>query len=426
MSITLNLGQEIAVEKAVDWFYDPFASQLFQIAGAAGTGKSVVIMEIINRLKLKPEEILPMAFTGQACSVMRLRGFKNARTIHGALYHMKYDIAKDRYGNPIYDPVFNTYKKKRVFTPISFYEFDRNIKLIVIDEAYMVSEKMRHVIMEYRVKVLVAGDPNQLPPVGSNPGFFVSGEITYLTELVRQQADSPIIYLANRVLQGYPIEPGMYGNDILVTYSDIITDDILSACPVVLTDSNRDRDVINSRVRHMYFGDRLPDFPQYGERVVCKQNNWDIVNEDGYALTNGLVGTVTVPPSYGSMDTNRTVPITFAPDIGSKQFENVRINCDYLNADYRARRDIRGVGYDIGELFEYAYSITVHSSQGSEYTHGIYMESAGMYRYDPMMRRAARYTAITRFKHQMIYVIARPTMDDNCDLIGGKYDDESY
>lgn len=425
MSITLNPGQAIAVSKAVDWFYDS-CDQLFQIAGAAGTGKSVVIMEIIKKLKLKPEEILPMAFTGQACSVMRLRGFKNAKTIHGALYRMKYVTAKDKYGNPIYDPVFNTYKKKRVFDKIPWYEFDKNIRLIVIDEAYMVSESMKRAIMDYGVKVLVAGDPNQLPPVGSQPGFLVSGEITYLTELVRQQADSPIIYLANRVLQGYPIEPGMYGNDILVTYGDIITDDIIASCPVVLTDSNRDRDRINDRVRHMYFGDRLPDIPQYGERMVCKQNNWDIVNEDGYALTNGLVGTVTVPPFHGSMDPNRTVPITFAPDISSKQFENVRINCDYLNADYRVRKEMHNTKYDIGELFEYAYSITVHSSQGSEYTHGMYIESVGMYRDDPMKRRAARYTAITRFKQQMIYVIPKPGFDDNYDLIGGKYDDELY
>ena len=45
----LNKGQEEAATKAVYWFKYS-SEQYFSIAGYAGTGKSVVIAEIIRRL----------------------------------------------------------------------------------------------------------------------------------------------------------------------------------------------------------------------------------------------------------------------------------------------------------------------------------------------------------------------------------------
>lgn len=406
MRIVLNKGQEEVVNAAINWFLHS-SEQVFQIAGAAGTGKSVVIAEIIERLKLEDDQILPMAYTGQACSVMRTRGFANARTIYSGLYDLEYRIKRDKFGDPIMDPVFNTIVKERYFKPKDYWTFDQNIKLIVIDEAYMVPKRMRKVIEGTGAKILAAGDPNQLPPVSGEPGFLVDGNIMYLTELVRQSDVSPIILLANSAIRGQSIEPGFYSNgedSVLVMYENELNLDIISACPVILTDTNDIRDRYNNIMRHDIFGIDS-DMPVLGERMVCRKNDWNELNKDNLPLTNGLTGTVVFPPGPGSRDSDGTIPISFMPDVSPHPFDNIRINQAYLNSDAPTRHLMSENKYTKGELFEYAYAITVHCSQGSEYTHGMYIDSR--YGYSPKSN-AARYTAITRFKHQMIYVIQPP------------------
>ena len=70
MGIVLNEGQERIRQQAVDWFYHS-SEQVFEIEGPAGSGKSVLIYEILKSLQLTHAQILPMAYTGQASIVMR-------------------------------------------------------------------------------------------------------------------------------------------------------------------------------------------------------------------------------------------------------------------------------------------------------------------------------------------------------------------
>lgn len=401
MSIVLNKGQAEAVNAAINW-YRHSSEQVFQIAGPAGTGKSVVIAEIIRRLGLRENQILPMAYTGQACSVMRTRGFANARTIYSGLYKLEFRLKRDERGVIVRNPVFNTPIKERYFKPKDPRELDQNIKLIVIDEAFMVPGDMRHVINNTGIKILAAGDPNQLPPVTGNPGFLVTGNVTYLNELVRQSEESPIIYLATRARNGLPIEPGMYGRDVLALYESDLNDSIIASCPVILADTNVARDHYNDIMRHRILGIHS-DVPLFGERVVCRKNDWDVLNFENLPLTNGLAGTVIEPPGAGTRDANNTVPLTFLADVSPYPFRDIRINQKYLNSDAVTRHRMHEDRYVRGQLFEYAYAITVHCSQGSEYDCGMYVE--GKYNQDV---KAARYTAITRFKHQMIYAIHKP------------------
>ena len=48
---TLNPGQEAVVNAAID-FYKNSSEQVFQFTGPPGTGKSVVLSEILKRLHL--------------------------------------------------------------------------------------------------------------------------------------------------------------------------------------------------------------------------------------------------------------------------------------------------------------------------------------------------------------------------------------
>lgn len=396
--IVLNKGQEIAADAAVNWFLNS-PEQTFQIAGPAGTGKSVVISEILHRLHLRDDEVLPMAYTGQACTIMRKRGMPKACTCHSGLFEPVKSIMKDSYGNPLINKQFNTPIVKWKFYPKDF--TNSGIKLIILDEAWMIPKSFRQHIDNTGIKVLATGDPGQLPPVMGEPGYLTDGIIYYLTELMRQAENSPIVYLAMRARNGLPIEAGMYGQDVLVIFDDELDNFIISQSNVVLCGKNATREMINRKVRNEILRINT-DYPTYGERMICRKNNWDR-EEEGIYLVNGLTGVVINPPDIGRFNGN-TMTIDFQPDLLSTPFRKVEINHRYLNASHAEKEAIKNSPYLEGDLFEYAYASTVHLSQGSEYYSGTYIEEFMR----PDMQAALNYTAITRFKKQMIYVIHKP------------------
>lgn len=396
--IVLNKEQEEAANRAVYWFHYS-SQQYFSIVGYAGTGKSVVISEIIRRLKLKPEEVLPIAYTGQACTIMRTKGFVNACTCHAGLFNPVKVPMKDNLGRAIIDKQFNTPKTTWSYIPKSF--SGTKIKLIVLDEAWMAPEFIRKVLDDTGIKVLAAGDPGQLPPIGGKPAFLMDGIICRLTELMRQSKNSPIVYLANRVRNREPICPGVYGNSVFVIFDDELNNEILSRSHIVICAKNATRDYLNNRVRHDILH-KFSNYPDYGERIICRHNNWD-KSVGNIPLVNGLVGTVISPPDVSRVDKD-TLKLDFLPDLTNEKFSNLEINIKYLNMAYKDREFYSRNPYFQGEQFEYAYASTVHLAQGSEYLCGTYIEEA----MNPQLVKAANYTAITRFKQQMVYVMHKP------------------
>ena len=80
------------------------------------------------------------------------------------------------------------------------------------------------------------------------------------------------------------------------------------------------------------------------------------------------------------------------------------MNSEYIVSDYNVRSQIKKDKVDKpwlvpGELFEYAYALTTHLSQGSEYPAGIYYEE--YLRSD--IQNQLNYTGITRFKQYLVY-----------------------
>ena len=394
--IRLNDTQQYVSDMAVDWFWNS-SSTLFQFDGRAGTGKSVVLNDIVQRLHLAPYQILPMAYTGQAAIVMRTKGLTGACTCHSGLFEPIQDIVIDKTtGKPLYDKQFNTPIVKWKFVPKDF--SDTKISLIIIDEAWTVPKRFRKFIENTGIKTIVAGDSGQLPPIGDDPAYLVDGEIYHLTELMRQASNSPLIYLANRAREGLPIECGLYGNDVLVILDEDFDNDMISKSDIVLCCRNKTREKINNIVRRDILH-KTTDYPSYGERLICRKNNWKMA-VDGISLANGLVGTVIVPPSISKFS-ERELVIDFLPDLLVTPFKDLRVNYNYLNAPYGEVKDrIKNSVFEKGEFMEYAYASTVHLAQGSEYSCGTYIEEF----LNGNIQNNLNYTAITRFRNKMIYV----------------------
>ena len=400
-SFILNPEQERVVEAALKFLKS--SNQLFEYDGCAGVGKSVVLHEIIRRSHLKYSQIAPMAYTGSAACVMRTKGFPNARSIHSWLYElvkMQKVVYDDQNKKSFtkYDTQFNKPQYEYRFVPRQPGTLDPEIKLFIIDEAWMVPDIMKKDIMKHGIKVIATGDSGQLPPVVGEPAFLTGENVMHLTQIMRQAENNPIIYLANRAREGLPIHCGLYGNRALVIPDTDLTTDMVLDVGNIICGTNKTRDYFNTKVRQLL--NLNPEIPQFGERVICRNNNWQ-VTRDNIALANGLAGVICSPISIDSFS-NKNLRLDFLPDLLNTPFESLIVNYDYMMSDYETRQKIKDSKFEIhnGELFEFAYAITTHLSQGSEYPCGIFYEEF----LRSNIQRQLCYTGITRFKEYIIYV----------------------
>lgn len=152
--------------------------QVFDIAGLAGTGKT----ELVTRLGIELTDIQYAAFTGKAASVLRQRGADNAATLHSLLYGAP--TVKDD-GELIW----------RLRGGVSL------ASLIIADECSQIDGKLGRDLLATGCKVLVTGDPFQLPPVSGAPFFNKEPDFT-LTEIHRQAAGSQPLRLATATREG--------------------------------------------------------------------------------------------------------------------------------------------------------------------------------------------------------------------------------
>ena len=142
--------QQSLVQDCYNWFYNS-KDLVFEFAGGPGTGKSFVLNFIIDYLGIKREYIAPMAYTGAAAVNMRTKGLLNAGTIHSWIYNTTVTTKTDNDGKVIMNEYFNRPKEYLDFEPKIIL---RDIKLIIIDEAYMVPYEMKKDIERFGIKII--------------------------------------------------------------------------------------------------------------------------------------------------------------------------------------------------------------------------------------------------------------------------------
>ena len=399
-NIILNECQQREVDGAVNHILkgrtDPY-----EIAGGPGTGKSVVLNKIREYLGFGTQQIAPMAFIGQAAIVMRLKGFENAKTFHSWLYTPEMRTKIDKTTKEV---VMDTYlgipDQELTFIPKD--DSLRYKKVAFVDEGYMVPMTLRMELEKYCIPTVVTGDPNQLPPIGDKPGYlFDTSRMHFLTQVMRQNENSGIVYLANRALAGLPINPGWYG-DALVIYEDQLTNDMIASSDIVLCGTNKTRDSINHTVRSQILGYHS-DVPQYYEKVICRSNDWK-TEIDGIGLANGLIGRVMSPPEPSMFSNDRKIfYMDFMPDLFNGVFNRIDVDYDYFVAPCGEKQRIKMRRFQQGHCFDFAYCITTHLAQGGEYPRVLYIEEE----LNSDIQNKINFVAITRAKEGLIYVKKR-------------------
>lgn len=395
--ITLTDEQQLVVDKAVEFWEDP-DQQIFQYSGYPGTGKTFILYEIIKAIGVSLERIAPMAYIGQAAINMRVNGLTNAKTIHSWLYNYEETLKRDTDGTILIDPYFNRplVHMKFIYDEHAFDDID----LIIIDEAGSVPLKLKDDIERSGTKIIATGDLGQLPPPCDIPAYLKSGTIYRLTKILRQK-DEPnngILQLAWDIKNNVPIRYGTYGDNCIVIPESRLTLDMMEKADVFICGTNKTRDKFNKIIREQIY-DRRAALPEYGDILVCRQNNWQLM-DNGINLANGLRGTVTNTPDISEF-TGPTFYIDFKPSrIEDCIFKHVECDYEYLKADTDKRKLLKNQRYKNGNKFEYGYAITTHMSQGAQFEQGIYYAE-----YFGDLTKKLNFTGVTRFKSKLIYVI---------------------
>ena len=390
MSILLNEQQVDATYKADEWWNNS-NEQVFEISGAAGTGKTFLVRYLIERFELDLDEVLFVAYMGKAAMALARNGLP-AKTIHSAIYN--YQKVLDKVDGKIQLTPSGKPKTKFIFTLKE--KIPKNIRLIVVDEAGMVNEQIAKDLKSFGVPIIALGDLNQLPPVFGKSGFLNDPDVI-LTQIMRQAEGNPIIYLSQQVLKDEPLKIGVYKNSSVIS-SDDLDEYKFKNADIVLTGTNRLRYNINNMFReHIYKGLKL-DRPNVGEKIICRKNNWNRQVLENIFLTNGMSGIVEYVDAQSF--NGKQLKIDFKPDFLNRSFKNVTI--DYERLFSSPSTEINAYNYN-RDIFEFAYAITVHLSQGSQYPNVLFLkEDIGLSKED---RKKHAYTAITRASESITIAI---------------------
>jgi exodeoxyribonuclease-5 len=357
------------------------------IAGYAGTGKSTLVQFIIGALNLHPEDVCYVAYTGKAAQVLRTKGCPNAMTAHKLLYK---SIRKDD-GSYVHIPHDNIFP----------------YALIVVDEVSMLPKVMWELLLRHRRHVIALGDPGQLPPVAAEQHKVLESPHIFLDEIMRQEEESEIIRLTMDIRAGKPLMPQMGQEVRIVDKDELLQDGFLTWADQILVGKNNTRQSINRFIRKALFGTDNPD-PIIGDRIICLHNEWGCVNETGDALVNGLSGTISgLEWTFENPWMKKTPILTFQPDFeGAGEFENLEVDYRIFheNLPTVTKENYKQIPpWYHPKQFDYAYAITCHKSQGSEYDKVIVLEE---FLKGESKEDHARwlYTAATRAAKKLIIV----------------------
>ena len=369
-------------------------SGLLLVTGGPGTGKTTILNGILSLFGQMQLKCLLAAPTGRAAKRLTEVTGEDASTIHRLL-----------------EAGIDPHTGKMVFLRDESNPLKADV--VIVDEMSMVDIQLLNCLLRAipeGKRLIMVGDPDQLPPVG--PGFpfqdmLRSGVLptVRLTEIFRQAQKSLIVMNAHRVNQGQMPDLKTTSSDFFFikrpneeTLGLLIRDLCAQRLPknmgiapdqIQVLSPTRKGGVGTVALNRMLQaslnppspGKREKAFGEYlfreGDRVMQIRNNYDIVWKkcDGSAMGTGM----------------------FNGDVG------VIKSLDLATETLAIVFDDREATYDFTQLneLEPAYAMTVHKSQGSEYRAVILTAWSGS---PYLLNRSVLYTAITRARDILILV----------------------
>ena len=370
MGLALSSKQEAAVHAA-------YRHNLSIITGSPGTGKTTVlktILEVYRRLYPNGEIVL-MAPTGRASRRMaESTGVDKARTLHSGL-----GLASEE----------EDVRRSNTQEPLS-------ADLIIVDEFSMVDMWLANKFFS-RIKegarIVLVGDPDQLPSVGAGNVFRELIDcglitVTVLDQIFRQSKDSLIAYNAKFINEGNT--KLYYGQDFIFMASDNQTEAaerIVSRYCREIEESGIDRVQILSPFR----SEGAASAEQLNEAIR------EVVNPFRSAEEEIKVGVKVFRVNDRIMQTKNTAKVSNG-DLGFIRYIRNDEKGAHVGLDFGAGREME---YSIEDMvnLDLAYATTIHKAMGSEYETVI---MPLLKAHTVMLYRNLLYTGITRAKKRVI------------------------
>ena len=360
LDIKLSPKQREAVETSL-------GSPLSVITGGPGTGKTTLVRCLVTSLNSQHSRFALCAPTGRAAQRLRESTGAYATTIHRLL---KYDGTKFQHDQT---------------KPL-------DLDIVLVDEVSMVDlSLMSHLLdaLPQGCALVLVGDAYQLPSVGAGTVLqsIISSKrfpVVELTDAFRQTADSGIRLNAERVHQGLmPLNsegkrdfraiPVADAADLKEKLKEILTVHLpregftdLSRVQILTPTNKGELGTIrlNEDLRDL-FTSGTGRF-RVGDKVIVTQNDY------AKSIFNGDIGRI------------------------------LRSSRELIEVDFGDRHVI--FHYDELDALSLAYAISIHKSQGSEYSAVIVVLTE---EHMSMAQRHLIYTAITRGK-EIVYLLAEP------------------
>lgn len=385
--------QAKALDAVAEWIRSG-EQQVFRLFGYAGTGKTTLARHLAEACRA-PQFA---AFTGKAASVLRTKGCGNATTLHSLMYNvtkrdrvalnaLELKLAGMTPDHPDYAETRweRDEELKRVKMPWFFPNPDSVLQyadLIIVDEVSMVDERIGKDLESFGKKILVLGDPAQLPPVKGGGYFTDRTPDILLTEVHRHATDNPVYRWATLARSGEAIPYGDEGAAKKYRRDSVDPSWYATHAGQILCGKNETRRMLNAEVRK-HLG-RTSIYPVYKDTLVI------LMNDHKLGVLNGTL---------------------------------CRAQCDaeaedgkvWLNIAYE-RQILRDLCVDPcifegKECFhersrlqmDYGYCLTVHKAQGSQWEN-VTLYDDGFMKRDPSVRRRWLYTAITRAEKTLTIV----------------------
>jgi exodeoxyribonuclease-5 len=400
--------QQQALISVKRWL-DSGGEGVYRLFGYAGTGKTTLAKHFAEGLDAG--SVLYAAFTGKAAYVLQQKGCFGATTLHSLIYKPQdksrarltdlrkaldhIEAALKEKGMPEDKWRFDTQWKqfndmykaeeqnvKRMSFALNTESAVATCKLLIVDECSMVDGRMAEDLATYKKPILVLGDPFQLPPVFGTGVYTNAAPDFLLTEVRRQEADSPVLRIATDIREGRPITKGAYGSSRIIDTKSVDKDEVM-AFDQVLVGTNKRRYGTNARMRELL--GRSTPLPVATDKLVCLRNN----HEQGL-LNGGLWNVVT---AVNTDDTS--VDLDIESDDGKLRVVT-QAHAQYFQGGEPAFWDIKDK-----DSFDYGYALTVHKSQGSQWKKVYIFDESRVFRQEA---RRWLYTAVTRAAEDVVIV----------------------
>jgi exodeoxyribonuclease V alpha subunit len=363
VGLKLNAGQRRAVEMAI---HQPFGV----LTGGAGTGKTTVLQVIHRIAEQTGVPVLQMALSGRAAQRMRQATSRPASTIAAFLR-----IAERRNLDPDSEP------------------------LVIIDESSMLDLPLIYSVvrtMPTRARLLLVGDPYQLPPIGFGLVFSILATSpntprVELVEVHRQAQSSGIPQVAHQIRRGIvPSLSPFAGTDAGVSFIEAGSGDVMNHILRVRTEWSQYDDVqVLGVTRRGTTGIRNINVALHAAASGRKSKL------DGWEFAEGA-------------------PIIYLVNDYQKELWNGSLGRIEKIVDSDGRRSLLcsldGVPHEIPaeewHRIDLAYAITVHKAQGSQFKRVIVPISASR-----LLDRTLIYTALTRGMEQVVFIGDRNAFD---------------